>query len=270
MESRLAHLREQGFGLPQYLPPAREDKLALVKQLGRTERNLRRDNGLAWARWRVQKIAAATEDRDALFDTGKIKKWLQCLEYEERPPPTKTAIDKNGQLLIGRQQVNDAARSHFISTIGTAPVIPPCNTPLPAPTVDPATATAAAAVTAPITAEEVEIAIGKASVKKAPGPDGIQVAHLKHFGEAANAALLSLFNDIIATSTWPECWKESILCPLPKPGLDGRNMKNTRPISLTQVLARLFASILRNEYQPAQVSVHVKPGKHPLSEHPRI
>lgn len=244
MESRLAKLRQQGLRLPRALPADREELLALVQQLSRIERTLRKENGRAWAQWRLERIAAATEARDSLFDTGKIKRWLQCLEYEERTPPTKTALDRNGQLLVDKQQVQAAAREHFISTIGTAPTIPTSSAPPQTRTADPAVEAAAAMVTATISEEEIKTAINKASVKKAPGPDGIQVAHLKHFGNTARAMLQQLFNNILSTSTWPECWKESILCPLPKPGLDGRNMKNTRPISLTQVLARLFASIL--------------------------
>lgn len=53
-------------------------------------------------------------------------------------------------------------------------------------------------------------------------------------------------NDILEGQDMPHSWKEAMISLIPKEGLDGTEVKNYRPISLTNQDYKIFAGILAN------------------------
>jgi hypothetical protein len=57
-------------------------------------------------------------------------------------------------------------------------------------------------------------------------------------------AIISLFNGLLGTSTFPSAWKTSVIVPLVKDVQKERSMSNVRPISLQSCLGKLFTKLL--------------------------
>ena len=61
---------------------------------------------------------------------------------------------------------------------------------------------------------------------------------------------LSLANDIINTSTWPEAFKTSITVVIPKPHKDDyTKVKNFRPIALLECAGKLISKMIAAQLQ---------------------
>ena len=69
----------------------------------------------------------------------------------------------------------------------------------------------------------------KKSHDTATGPDGIHHQLLKHLPRDSLMVLLDLFNDIWTSSEIPECWKETTVIHIPKPGKDSKNLSIIEP-----------------------------------------
>jgi hypothetical protein len=93
--------------------------------------------------------------------------------------------------------------------------------------------------------DELEEAIRKLSVRKAPGSDGIPNEVWKSLSSEQKCYLLESFN-----SCWNNCnflleWSEIIISPMFKKG-DRSNPENYRPMSLLNTGMKLFTSMLSN------------------------
>ncbi|XP_029826911.3 uncharacterized protein LOC115312129 [Ixodes scapularis] len=96
----------------------------------------------------------------------------------------------------------------------------------------------------PITRWELETAIDQGRIKSAPGPDGITASMLRNLPEEGKQQVLRWFNHMWETDTFPDEWHESWVTPIPKAGKPPNTPKNTRPISLTSVMCKLFERIV--------------------------
>jgi hypothetical protein len=94
-----------------------------------------------------------------------------------------------------------------------------------------------------ITIEEIEAAI-KISPNKAPGPDNIFVASLKHLPEKALQLLHLTFNACLNLGHVPPAWKSANVTMIPKPDKDPSDPSSYRPISLLSSLQKLLERIL--------------------------
>jgi hypothetical protein len=98
---------------------------------------------------------------------------------------------------------------------------------------------------------ELETAVLSMGSHKAPGYDHVRPQYVQIALPELAAPLLHLFNSVLQSLVWPAAWRCSIICPIPKPGLDARSLDNTRPISLQPVLARILSAILAERLQSA-------------------
>ncbi|GBP53955.1 Probable RNA-directed DNA polymerase from transposon X-element [Eumeta japonica] len=80
--------------------------------------------------------------------------------------------------------------------------------------------------------------------KKAPGPDSISTAVLRHVPRRAIVAMNRVFNGILRTSHFPEEWKRGKIITMPKAGKDPRKPENIRPITLLAQVAKIFERAL--------------------------
>ena len=84
----------------------------------------------------------------------------------------------------------------------------------------------------------------KTCKKKAPGPDGLTNDMLQHLHPASLHHLLDIYNLIWIKSTFPTNWRRAIILPIQKPGKDGTDPSDYRPISLTCSPCKLFEKMV--------------------------
>jgi hypothetical protein len=80
--------------------------------------------------------------------------------------------------------------------------------------------------------------------RKAAGPDGIQNIILQHLPRLALKFIAKIFNSPLALNYFPALWKVAKIIMLPNPGKDHSSPLNYRPISLLNLLAKLFEKII--------------------------
>ena len=81
---------------------------------------------------------------------------------------------------------------------------------------------------------------------KASGPDSIPVTVLRHCAPELSSIFSKVFNLCLKTSTFPVCWKQAIVVPVPKKG-DLTDAANYRPISLLSIVGKIFERILNDQ-----------------------
>ena len=95
----------------------------------------------------------------------------------------------------------------------------------------------------PVTDVELQYAI-KDTVDKSPGLSGIRICAFRHLPPNYITIIISLFSSIIASKYWPIKFKSSKMVFGPKPGKPKSDPLNYRPISLLEILAKLFEKII--------------------------
>lgn len=94
------------------------------------------------------------------------------------------------------------------------------------------------------TPKEITAAISSLRPRKAPGPDGITAPLLRHIPRRTLVYLTMLINACLLIGYFPEAWKTATTIFLPKPGKDHRDPANYRPISLLNILGKVFEKII--------------------------
>jgi len=83
----------------------------------------------------------------------------------------------------------------------------------------------------------------------APGKDKIKAKILKSLSQEADNLILTQLNHCIATNKIPKTWKNGIVIPIPKNGVDNTHTENYRPITLLPVLSKVYEHIIKNRLQ---------------------
>ena len=100
-------------------------------------------------------------------------------------------------------------------------------------------------VTAPIPLEEMISTLKGLQSAKSPGPDRLPPWLFKRFAHKLAPFLVNLMNGILEGNEMPSSFKESrTIYILKKQGLDKSLPTNYRPISLMNVIAKIFATIV--------------------------
>lgn len=82
--------------------------------------------------------------------------------------------------------------------------------------------------------------------KTNPGLDGISAEFYGKVEETIRPLFKDLLDKIRIKNIIPKTWKEAIISGIPKQGLDLKNIKNYRPISLINSDYKIFTNILAN------------------------
>ena len=95
-----------------------------------------------------------------------------------------------------------------------------------------------------ITLKEIEEVIDNLRLNSASGPDDINPTMLKKGKTQIARILLPIFNEIVKTGIYPECWKETTITPILKKG-SPTSILNYRNIQCSSCVGKIFEAILQ-------------------------
>jgi len=99
---------------------------------------------------------------------------------------------------------------------------------------------------------ELHSAIKGAKLNSAPGIDQIDNRVISSLPKEYLDIMLSIYNNILATGSFPEQWKQSLIILIPKPDANG-----CRPISLLSCLLKIMERMVYNRLQWHIESQHI-------------
>ena len=88
--------------------------------------------------------------------------------------------------------------------------------------------------------------LNKLKIGSAPGPDGIPAIFFKNLASVLACPLAIFFDLIFQSETLPDSWKLANVTPIFKKGPSG-NPENYRPISLTNIICKVFESFIKDQ-----------------------
>ncbi|EXX65235.1 hypothetical protein RirG_135210 [Rhizophagus irregularis DAOM 197198w] len=95
---------------------------------------------------------------------------------------------------------------------------------------------------------------------KAPGPSMISYEMLKHLGPSASALLFNLICACLSDANIPDLWRQATVFPIPKLHEWKCQLKNTRPITLLEVIRKALVKLFYNRLASLLASHHVLQG----------
>ena len=160
------------------------------------------------------------------------KKWWDCINQlsgKKKPTFNNINIVKDGVTLSG-MDLAQALNVHFLSVNDDLPNLDPSLLPayLPAPEPIPS-----------ITPEDICAKMLKVKVSKSNGYDNIPNYIIKEFAYELADPVCYIFNTSLATSEFPDIWKDAVITPIPKV-LPVSAEDELRPISLTTTLSKIL------------------------------
>lgn len=174
----------------------------------------------------------------------------RIIRSDALPSNIFSVVNAQGELTHSAAELKDVMADHFESVFS----IPPDDA-LPLPLPPPAMLLSKPGIEPEwfdglmrdIDAEELfSVLRGTSKISKAPGEDQVSTGVWKLVlrSPAMLASVLRLFSACLRTSTFPSCWKTSVIVPLVKDASKERSMSNIRPISLQSCLGKLLTKVL--------------------------
>ena len=96
----------------------------------------------------------------------------------------------------------------------------------------------------PVTPDEVHDIIRNLKPRKAPGSDGINNRVFQLLPAPLIMLMTAIFNGAMSNNIFPQSWKEATVIGIPKPGKPKTEPSSYRPISLLNVLGKIYERLI--------------------------
>ena len=174
----------------------------------------------------------------------------RMIRSDALPSTIFSVVNAQGELTQTAAELKEAMASHFESVFSI-----PADDGVPLPFPPPAMLLSKPGIQPEwfdglmrdVDAEELFAVLqGSSKIAKAPGEDQVSTGVWKLVlrSPAMLASVLRLFSACLRTSTFPSCWKTSVIVPLVKDATKERSMSNIRPISLQSCLGKMLTKVL--------------------------
>ncbi|GBB88007.1 hypothetical protein RclHR1_14510004 [Rhizophagus clarus] len=153
------------------------------------------------------------------------------------------------QLLTDPKNISDAVVNHFQNAVPIKSSPPSHISALPKrwrseySPIDSVSPDIYSSLLSPPSLEEWLSAVSSMPNGKAPSPSMITYEMLKHLGPNANSLLLTLIRQCFASADIPDLWWQAMVFPIPKSHEWRCQLKNTRPITLLEVIWKAFVKL---------------------------
>ncbi|GBC51817.2 RNA-directed DNA polymerase from mobile element jockey-like [Rhizophagus irregularis DAOM 181602=DAOM 197198] len=214
-------------------------------------------------------IRAKLDDRDNNFETD-ISTFIDSALSRTRRRITldRVFIDHPTQpkLLTDPHDINDAVIKHFQTSVPVKSSPPDNIFALPERwfsayrPMDDVDSSIYNSLLDPPTLEEWLSTVSSMPNDKAPGPSMITYEMLKHLGSNTSALVLILVQSCLRTADIPDLWRQAMVFPIPKPHEWKCQLKNTRPITLLEVIRKSLVKLFYNRLASILTSNEVLKG----------
>ncbi len=96
-----------------------------------------------------------------------------------------------------------------------------------------------------VSEDEVHRELKRMNIRKAAGLDGITGRVLRSCADQLDSLYTSFFNESLATSVVPTCFKNSGIIPVPKNNKPSC-LNDYRPVALTSIVMKVFERLVKN------------------------
>lgn len=172
-------------------------------------------------------------------DTSKLWKLTKALNEDTRAGHSKTVIEENGTHYTGRKAANilaDFYKEESEATLPNARVQEVCKETRKK--LKPQNPTAP--MTSAFSMAELNAAIKKLKLRKAPGKDGVLNEMIKNLRTTARQKLLLIINQSWSSGKFPDRWREAVIIPIKKKQKNKTKKSSYRPISLLSCLGKVM------------------------------
>ena len=184
-----------------------------------------------------------TQDLELDSRSGPAERWSKLKQLRSKYTPCPPFVKSDNGTLLPSNQRAEALASYLSTQVWSLP--DPTTGSLPPPDFPP--------INLPLTQisiGDLTIAISRFKTNRSPGTDGIQSELIIYSPLSFRLHLVDLLRHCFNSCQVPSLWKHSRVAMLPKPSTkDPLDSSSFRPISLTQTMYKLYASILRSKLQ---------------------
>lgn len=176
--------------------------------------------------WQLQRKLRATEDSS----TPPLTRPDKTIAFEDSEKAECLADSLEAQCTPSTQPVDNSHLLKVDSEVERRTALPPVedpDDPLP-----------------PVTPDEVQDIIKGLRPRKAPGSDGINNNVFKLLPPQLIILLTAIFNGALSNNIFPQAWKEATVVGFPKPGKPKSEPTSYRPISLLNVLGKIYERLI--------------------------
>ncbi|GET57871.1 RNA-directed DNA polymerase from mobile element jockey-like [Rhizophagus irregularis DAOM 181602=DAOM 197198] len=256
--------------LPSSLSLCRHDNFkSLLDDLSNISKSLRGFHLLQEKEFQDSSIRAHLDDRNNNFETDLSSFIDSALSRTRR----RITLDRvfldhptQPQLLTDPKDVNDAVVNHFQNFVPIKSTPPVSIDTLPDrwssayQPMDDVSSSIYDSLMNPPTLDEWLSTVSSTPNGKASGPSMITYEMLKHLGTRTSALLLILIQACLSKADIPDLWRQAMVFPIPKPHEWKCQLKNTRPITLLEVIRKSLVKLFYNRLSTIMASHDVLKG----------
>ncbi|GET54760.1 RNA-directed DNA polymerase from mobile element jockey-like [Rhizophagus irregularis DAOM 181602=DAOM 197198] len=257
--------------LPFSLSSCRQDNFkTLLNDLSNISKSLRGFHLLQEKEFQDSSIRAHLDDRNNNFETD-LSSFIDSALSRTRRHITLDRIfidhPSQPQLLTAPKDIDDAVVNHFQNFVPIKSNPPVSIDTLPDrwssayQPMDDVSSSIYDSLMNPPTLDEWLSTVSSTPNGKASGPSMITYEMLKHLGSRTSALLLILIQSCLSKTDIPDLWRQAMVFPIPKPHEWKCQLKNTRPITLLEVIRKSLVKLFYNRLSTIMASHDVLKGE---------